>query len=51
MKSWVSKSQKVTAATARRITGISTPFGGLQWADPGPSEREAVRGFIVFLEV
>jgi hypothetical protein len=50
MKSWFSKSQKVTAATARRVTGISTPFGGFQWTDPGPSERDIVRGLILFLE-
>lgn len=41
---------KVTARTARRITGISTPFGGLQWADPGPSDTEIVRRFLLFLE-
>ncbi|UYO48788.1 hypothetical protein KQX64_23280 [Rhodopseudomonas palustris] len=41
---------KFTGDMARRITGISAPFGGLQWADPGPSESELVRRFIVFLE-
>lgn len=41
---------RVSAETARRITGFSTPFGGVQWADPGPSEREIVRGLILFLE-
>jgi hypothetical protein len=50
MRGWFRKGEKVTAATARRITGISTPFGGLQWSDPGPSERETVRGFVLFLE-
>jgi hypothetical protein len=50
MRGWFRKGEKVTAATARRITGISTPFGGLQWAEPGPSERETVRGFVLFLE-
>lgn len=50
MRSLFRRSGKVTAATARRVTGISTPFGGLQWADPGPTEREIVRGFVVFLE-
>jgi hypothetical protein len=50
MRSWFGRSHKVTAATARRVTGISTPFGGLQWSDPGPSERETVRSFLVFLE-
>lgn len=47
---WFKRSTKVTASTARRITGISTPLGGIQWADPGPSEAEMVRGFLVFLE-
>jgi hypothetical protein len=50
MRGWFRKTEKVTAATARRITGISTPFGGLQWTDPGPAELETVRGFLVFLE-
>ena len=50
MKNWLEKGKKVTAATARRITGISSPLGGLQWADPGPSDQEIVRGFLVFLE-
>lgn len=47
---WFRRSTKVTASTARRITGISSPLGGLQWADPGPSEEEVVRGFLLFLE-
>jgi hypothetical protein len=49
-RGFLRKSEKITAETARRITGISTPFGGVQWADPGPSEREHVRRFILFLE-
>lgn len=44
------KPVRVTAEAARRITGISTPFGGVQWADPGPSDTEIVRKFILFLE-
>jgi hypothetical protein len=44
------KAERVTAKTARRITGISTPFGGLSWSDPGPSEAETVRKFLLFLE-
>jgi hypothetical protein len=40
----------MTAETARRITGVSGPFGGVQWADPGPSDRERVRGFLIELE-
>lgn len=44
------RSGKVTAATARRITGISTPLGGIQWGDPGPSDGETVRQFVLFLE-
>lgn len=47
---WFKKSKKVTASMARRITGISTPLGGMQWADPGPSEKDIVRAFLVFLE-
>lgn len=47
---WFAKSGKVTADTARRITGISAPFGGIQWADPGPSDTELVQQFIVFME-
>ena len=50
MHNWFKRSRKVSAETARRITGISIPFGGLQWADPGPSDGEIVRKFIVFLE-
>lgn len=41
---------RMTAETARRITGISGPFGGIQWADPGPSDHERVRGFLLELE-
>ena len=42
---------RVTAETARRITGISIgPLGGIQWSDPGPSQREIVRNFILVLE-
>ena len=41
---------KVTAETARRVTGISTPFGGIQWADSGPSDADTVRRFLLFLE-
>lgn len=44
------RSSKVTAKTARRITGISSPFGGISWADPGPADGEIIRGFLVFLE-
>jgi hypothetical protein len=40
----------MTAETARRITGISGPFGGVQWAAPGPSDRERARGFLIELE-
>lgn len=34
---------------ARRITGFSTPFFGVQWTPPA-AERDAVRGFLTFLE-
>jgi len=50
MGNWFKRGQKVSAETARRITGISTPLGGFQWADPGPSDAEVVRRFVVFLE-
>ena len=50
MAGWFKKGEKVTAETARRITGISTPFGGVSWGDPGPGDGETVRCFLVFLE-
>jgi hypothetical protein len=50
MPGWFKKSGKVTADTARRITGISTPLGGISWGDPGPGDGETVRRFLVFLE-
>jgi hypothetical protein len=34
---------------ARRITGFSTPFFGVQWTPPS-AERDMVRGFLAFLE-
>ena len=34
---------------ARRITGFSTPFFGVQWSPPS-AERDIVRGFLTFLE-
>lgn len=40
----------MTAEKARQITGISFPLGGIQWRDPGPSDTELVRQFIVFME-
>ena len=49
MRRWLRRN-KVTAEAARRITGISLPFGGLSWAEPGPSDAEIVRQFLVFLE-
>jgi hypothetical protein len=47
---WFKKGRRVTADTARRVTGISSPLGGIQWADPGPSDAEIVRRFLLFLE-
>ncbi len=32
-----------------RVTGVTTPVGGVSWA-AGDPEREAVRGLIVYLE-
>lgn len=46
----IRRAGRVTAETARHITGISTPFGGVQWSDPGPPQRELVRRLIVALE-
>jgi hypothetical protein len=40
----------LTGETARRITGISTPWFGVQWSDPGPSDRERIRRFFIELE-
>lgn len=48
MRNWLRRN-RVMAETARGITGISLPFGGLSWADPGPSDAEVVRQFLVFL--
>ena len=50
MRNWFRKGGKVTADAARRITGISVPFGGIQWADPGPSDAESIRKPLLFLE-
>jgi hypothetical protein len=50
MKRPIRQAGRVTAEAARKITGISTPLGGVQWSDPGPSQRELVRRFIVTLE-
>jgi hypothetical protein len=44
------KAGRVTGEVARRITGVSTPFGGVQWADPGLPERQRVRNFILSVE-
>ncbi len=35
--------------TLRRVTGVSTPVGGVSWT-PSVSERDALRKLIVFLE-
>ena len=48
--SWLRKSGRMTGETARRITGISIPFGGVQWADPGPSQRDRARDYLLMLE-
>ena len=50
MRNPFKRAKRLTSESARRITGISGPFGGVQWADPGPSDRERVRGFLVELE-
>jgi hypothetical protein len=50
MRQWLKRGRRVTGAIARRITGISVPSGGVQWADPGPSDAGIVRRFMLFLE-
>lgn len=50
MRRWWRRVERVTAEQARQITGIATPFGGISWADRGPTETETVRTFILFLE-
>jgi hypothetical protein len=50
MRGIFGRAGKVTAGTARRITGISTPFGGLSWGEAGPDDGATVRQFLVFLE-
>lgn len=47
---WFRRSGRMTGETARRITGISVPLGGVQWADPGPSQRDRVRDYLLMLE-
>lgn len=47
---WLRRGGRVTGETARRITGVSSPLGGVQWSDPGPPQRELVRRFLVELE-
>jgi hypothetical protein len=42
--------REFTAETARRITGIRTPFGGISWSDLGPGESQTVRQYLVSLE-
>lgn len=50
MKNPFKPAARMTAETARRITGVSGPLGGVQWADPGPSDRDKVRGVLLELE-
>lgn len=50
MRRWWRRAERVTAEQARQITGIATPFGGISWADRGPTETETVHTFILFLE-
>ena len=50
MRNPFKRAKRMTAETARRITGISLPIGGLQWADPGPSDGDRVRAFLIELE-
>jgi hypothetical protein len=41
--------RRAIADALRRVTGVSTPVGGVSWA-PAPSERDALRQLVVFLE-
>jgi hypothetical protein len=50
MRQWLKRGRRVTGTIAHRITGISMPFGGMQWADPGPSDVAIVRRFVLSLE-
>lgn len=50
MGNWFRRSGRMTGDTARRITGVSIPLGGVQWADPGPSQRDRVRDYLLMLE-
>lgn len=50
MGNWFRRSGRMTGETARRITGVSIPLGGVQWADPGPSQRDRVRDYLLMLE-
>jgi hypothetical protein len=50
MGNWFRRSGRMTGDTARRITGVSTPLVGMQWADPGPSQRDRVRDYLLMLE-
>src|ERR1017187_4024006 len=50
MSGKIQKAKRSTAEAMRRVTGISTPLGGLSWAEPGPSDAKTVRRFIIFLE-
>lgn len=43
------KRQIKIADLARRITGFSTPIGGVSWK-PQAADRDTVRGFLTFLE-
>lgn len=46
----ITRTGRAITEAGRRVTGVSLPGFGLQWADPGPPEREQVRRFVVFLE-
>lgn len=43
------KIRRVIRDALRRITGVSTPVGGVSWT-PSQSEREALRKLVIFLE-
>lgn len=50
MRDAARRAERLSTDAARKITGVSTPFGGVQRSDPGASPRELVRRLIVALE-
>lgn len=49
ISAWSARLRRRAARSLRRVSGVSTPVGGLSWA-PSTSEREDLRKLAVFLE-